>query len=119
MVNEFNSKLLKVKTAQIIDTAPLVLDIGVVLLLAASLGLLARKLGLPAIIGYLLTGLLVSPFTPGYVAGSEQLLGLSLKLGNGSSEQVGAPVVLACEEGSVLVSQAGERLEILASDAAF
>ncbi len=74
MVNEFNSKLLKVKTAQIIDTAPLVLDIGVVLLLAASLGLLARKLGLPAILGYLLTGLLVSPFTPGYVAGSEQLI---------------------------------------------
>ncbi len=74
MVNDFDSKLLKVKTAQIIDTAPLVLDIGVVLLLAASLGLLARKLGLPAIIGYLLTGLLVSPFTPGYVAGSEQLI---------------------------------------------
>lgn len=61
------------KTSQIIDTAPLVLDIGVVLLLAASLGFLARKLGLPAIIGYLFTGLLVSPFTPGYVAGSEQL----------------------------------------------
>jgi len=62
-----------VKTSQIIDTAPLVLDIGVVLLLAASLGFIARKLGLPAIIGYLVTGLLVSPFTPGYVAGSEQL----------------------------------------------
>lgn len=61
------------KTSQIIDTAPLVLDVGVVLLLAASLGFLARKLGLPAIIGYLLTGLLVSPFTPGYVAGAEQL----------------------------------------------
>ncbi len=61
------------KTSQIIDTAPLVLDIGVVLLLAASLGFIARKLGLPAIIGYLVTGLLVSPFTPGYVAGSEQL----------------------------------------------
>lgn len=61
------------KTSQIIDTAPLVLDVGVVLLLAASLGLLARKLGLPAIIGYLFTGLLVSPFTPGYVAGAEQL----------------------------------------------
>lgn len=57
----------------IIETAPLVLDVGVVLLLAASLGFLARKLGLPAIIGYLATGLLVSPFTPGYVAGSEQL----------------------------------------------
>lgn len=61
------------KAAQIVETAPLVLDVGVVLLLAATLGLIARRLGLPAIIGYLLTGLMVSPFTPGYVAGSEQL----------------------------------------------
>ena len=61
------------KTALIIETAPLVLDVGVVLLMAATLGFLSRKLGFPAIIGYLLTGLLVSPFTPGYVAGSEQL----------------------------------------------
>lgn len=59
--------------AEIIQTAPLVLDVGVVLLVAASFGFLARKVGLPAIIGYLATGLLVSPFTPGYVAGSEQL----------------------------------------------
>ena len=57
----------------VIETAPLVLDVGVVLLVAASLGLISRKLGFPAIIGYLITGLLVSPFTPGYVAGSEQL----------------------------------------------
>jgi CPA2 family monovalent cation:H+ antiporter-2 len=61
------------RAAQIVETAPLVLDVGVVLLLAATLGFLARKIGLPAIIGYLLTGLLVSPFTPGYVAGSEQI----------------------------------------------
>lgn len=57
----------------VIETAPLVLDIGVVLLIAASLGLLARRIGLPAILGYLATGLLVSPFTPGYVAGGSEL----------------------------------------------
>lgn len=57
----------------IADTAPLVLDFGVVLLAAATLGYLARKLGLPAIVGYLLTGLAVSPFTPGYTADSGQL----------------------------------------------
>lgn len=56
-----------------IETAPLVLDVGVVLMVAATLGLVARRLGLPAIIGYLVTGLLVSPFTPGYAAGSTQL----------------------------------------------
>lgn len=60
-------------SAEIVETAPLVLDVGIVLLLAATLGFVARKFGLPAIIGYLGTGLLVSPFTPGYVASSEQL----------------------------------------------
>jgi CPA2 family monovalent cation:H+ antiporter-2 len=57
----------------VVDTAPLVLDFGVVLLAAATLGYLARKLGLPAIVGYLITGLAVSPFTPGYTADSGQL----------------------------------------------
>ncbi|MDP4895881.1 MAG: cation:proton antiporter [Candidatus Nanopelagicales bacterium] len=57
----------------IVDTAPLILDFGVVLLAAATLGYFARKLGLPAIVGYLLTGLAVSPFTPGYTADSGQL----------------------------------------------
>ena len=56
-----------------VETAPLILDIGVVLLLAATLGYIARQLGLPAIVGYLITGLMVSPFTPGYTAGPEQL----------------------------------------------
>lgn len=57
----------------IVDTAPLILDFGVVLLAAATLGFVARKLGLPAIVGYLITGLAVSPFTPGYTADSGQL----------------------------------------------
>ncbi|HVH66055.1 MAG TPA: cation:proton antiporter [Candidatus Acidoferrum sp.] len=43
------------------------------LLLAAVLGWAARKLGLPAVIGYLVAGLIVSPFTPGYVADRHQL----------------------------------------------
>lgn len=57
----------------IVDTAPLVLDVGVVLVAAATMGYGARKVGLPAVIGYLLTGLIVSPFTPGFVADSNQL----------------------------------------------
>lgn len=59
--------------ASIVETAPLVLDVGAVLLVAATGGLLARKVGLPAIVGYLLAGLLVSPFTPGFVADSQQI----------------------------------------------
>jgi CPA2 family monovalent cation:H+ antiporter-2 len=59
--------------ASVVDTAPLVLDVGAVLLVAATSGLIARKVGLPAIVGYLVTGLLVSPFTPGFVADSQQI----------------------------------------------
>jgi CPA2 family monovalent cation:H+ antiporter-2 len=57
----------------VVDTAPLVLDVGIVLLGAATMGFAARKAGLPAVVGYLLTGLFVSPFTPGYVADYDQL----------------------------------------------
>lgn len=57
----------------VVDTAPLVLDVGIVLLAAATMGFVARKVGLPAVVGYLFTGLLVSPFTPGYVASYDQL----------------------------------------------
>lgn len=59
--------------ASVVDTAPLVLDVGVVLLAAAVAGWVARKIGIPAIIGYLFTGLLVSPFTPGYIADKDQI----------------------------------------------
>jgi CPA2 family monovalent cation:H+ antiporter-2 len=59
--------------ASVVDTAPLVLNVGVVLTAAATMGFAARKLGLPSVIGYLVTGLLVSPFTPGFVADNNQL----------------------------------------------
>ena len=59
--------------ASVIETAPLVLNIGVVLTAAATMGFLARKIGLPSVIGYLSTGLLVSPFTPGFIAENNQL----------------------------------------------
>ena len=54
-------------------TAAPILEIGAILLAAAVGGWLARRLGLPAIVGYLLVGLGVSPFTPGYVADRHQL----------------------------------------------
>jgi CPA2 family monovalent cation:H+ antiporter-2 len=59
--------------ASIVETAPLVLNVGVVLTAAATMGFAARKLGLPSVIGYLVTGLMVSPFTPGFVADNNQL----------------------------------------------
>jgi CPA2 family monovalent cation:H+ antiporter-2 len=59
--------------ASVIETAPLVLNVGVVLTAAATMGFAARKVGLPSVIGYLFTGLLVSPFTPGFTADNNQL----------------------------------------------
>ena len=54
-------------------SAPAIFEIGFVLLVAAIAGWLARRAGLPAVLGYLATGLIVSPFTPGYVADRHQL----------------------------------------------
>ncbi len=59
--------------ASVVETAPLVLNVGAVLLVAATSGLAARRVGLPAIVRYLLTGLMVSPFTPGLVADTQQI----------------------------------------------
>jgi len=54
-------------------TAGPILEIGVLLLGAVGVGWLARRIGLPAVVGYLAFGIVVSPFTPGYVANHDQL----------------------------------------------
>ena len=54
------------------QTTP-ILEIGLILLAAVAAGWIARRLHLPAIVGYLAVGLGFTPFTPGYVADHEQL----------------------------------------------
>ena len=54
-------------------TAPAILEIGALLLGAAAAGWVARRIGLPAVIGFLALGVGVSPFTPGYIADPRQL----------------------------------------------
>ena len=54
-------------------TAVTVLEVGAILLAAAFAGWIARRLTLPAIVGYLAVGLAISPFTPGYVADDTQV----------------------------------------------
>ena len=54
-------------------TAVTVLEVGAILLAAAFAGWFARRLGLPAIVGYLAVGVAISPFTPGYVADGTQV----------------------------------------------
>ena len=55
------------------ESAPSVLELGALLVAAVAAGWLARRFGLPAVVGYLALGLAVSPFTPGYVADRQQL----------------------------------------------
>jgi CPA2 family monovalent cation:H+ antiporter-2 len=55
------------------ETTPQILEIGLLLLGAVAAGWVARRIGLPAIVGYLVLGIAVSPFTPGFVAERHQL----------------------------------------------
>jgi CPA2 family monovalent cation:H+ antiporter-2 len=47
---------------------PLIATISIGLALAFAFGLLAQRLRLPPIVGYLVAGIVVGPFTPGFVA---------------------------------------------------
>ncbi|HEX8598272.1 MAG TPA: cation:proton antiporter [Chloroflexia bacterium] len=51
----------------------LLVNIAVALLTAFVGGLIARRLGLPAIVGYLLAGMAIGPFTPGFVGDIENI----------------------------------------------
>jgi CPA2 family monovalent cation:H+ antiporter-2 len=51
----------------------LLLNIVVALVAAFFGGLLVRRLGLPTIVGYLLAGIVIGPFTPGFVGDLETI----------------------------------------------
>ena len=46
---------------------PILLNITLALVVAFFGGVLARRVGLPTIVGYLLAGIAIGPFTPGFV----------------------------------------------------
>ncbi len=48
----------------------LVISITVAVVTAFAGGYLARRVGLPALVGYLLAGIVIGPFTPGFVGDS-------------------------------------------------
>ncbi|HEX6853296.1 MAG TPA: cation:proton antiporter [Candidatus Polarisedimenticolaceae bacterium] len=52
---------------------PLLINITVALGMAFLGGIAARKLGLPTIVGYLLAGIAIGPFTPGFVSDLETI----------------------------------------------
>ncbi len=48
-------------------SAPLLITITLALVAAFFGGVIARRIGLPTIVGYLLAGIVIGPFTPGFV----------------------------------------------------
>lgn len=51
----------------------LLIDITVALMTAFAGGYLARRVGLPSLVGYLLAGMAIGPFTPGFVGDSHDI----------------------------------------------
>ena len=52
---------------------PLLINITLALIVAFLGGVIARRFGLPTIVGYLLAGITIGPFTPGYVGDIETI----------------------------------------------
>jgi CPA2 family monovalent cation:H+ antiporter-2 len=52
---------------------PLLINITLALVVAFCGGLIARRIGLPTIVGYLLAGIAIGPFTPGFVGDVETI----------------------------------------------
>lgn len=52
---------------------PLLINITVALIAAFLGGMIARRIGLPTIVGYLLAGIVIGPFTPGFVGDTETI----------------------------------------------
>ncbi len=52
---------------------PLLINITLALIVAFLGGVVARRIGLPTIVGYLLAGIVIGPFTPGFVGDIETI----------------------------------------------
>jgi len=52
---------------------PLLINIAAALVAAYICGLIARRIGLPTIVGYLLAGMAIGPFTPGFVGDTKTI----------------------------------------------
>lgn len=59
---------------------PLLINITIALVVAFFGGVIARRLGLPTIVGYLLAGIVIGPFTPGF-AGDVEIIQQLAELG--------------------------------------
>lgn len=56
---------------------PLLINIAAALVAAFIGGLIARRIGLPTIVGYIVAGIAIGPFTPGFVGDTETITQLA------------------------------------------
>ena len=61
--------------------ADIFLEFAIILLLSAFLGFLFVKNKLPALLGFILTGLIIGPLTPGFLEPNEESIDLLSKIG--------------------------------------
>lgn len=73
----------------------LLISVAMLLVTAFIGGLAARRLGLPSIVGYLMAGMAIGPFTPGFLGDQAQLTAMDELFGAGEAGTVKtvAPVV--------------------------
>jgi CPA2 family monovalent cation:H+ antiporter-2 len=55
------------------ETLAFILDLGIAVAAALIGGVIARRLGQPPIVGYLLAGVAIGPFTPGFVGDVDRI----------------------------------------------
>jgi CPA2 family monovalent cation:H+ antiporter-2 len=61
----------------VIADIPFILNIAIALAVAAGGGFIANRLGQSPILGYLIAGVIIGPFTPGFVGDREQIAALA------------------------------------------
>lgn len=61
------------RTDAVTETLAFILDVGVATAAALLAGAVARRLGQPPLVGYLLAGVAIGPFTPGFVGDIDRI----------------------------------------------
>lgn len=64
-------------TVELTEELHFILDVGTALAIALIAGAIAFRLGQPAILGYIVAGVIVGPFTPGFVGDVDRIATLA------------------------------------------
>ncbi len=103
----------------------IILDLGVLLIVALSAAAIFKRLGMPSIVGMLVAGIIIGPFTPGFQIVSSEIMvmgeigaililfGTGLQFSHSSLEKFGAKGFLLATFGGLATFAAGAGLGLL------